>query len=162
PTLPLKPFDGFTVMVAFPPAPPCTMVRLVGEAERLKSAAGAAAFTVRVSEVVCVKLPEVPLMVSVTVPVVADPLAESESVLLPVAGFGVNIGVTPAGKPAVTEKVTLPPNPFAGLTVMVLLPADPPCVMVMLEGEEEREKSGGGAEPGQAFSKLATLIEPMP
>ena len=48
PTLPVKPFSGATVMVLEPLAP-CVMVRLLGNAERLKFGAGAGAFTVRLS-----------------------------------------------------------------------------------------------------------------
>src|SRR5262245_41289411 len=57
-TDPLKPFTGFTLMV-LDPAFPCVMARLGGEAESEKSGT-AAAFTVRVSVVVCVSVPETP------------------------------------------------------------------------------------------------------
>jgi hypothetical protein len=126
PTLPLKPFNLFRVIVEFPPAPPCAIVKLVGDADRLKSGVGGAALTVRETEVVCIRLPEVPVIVRETVPNTAVPLAVSESVLLPVTGFGENVAVTPLSKPAVTEKLTLPLKPFAGLILMVLVPAAPP------------------------------------
>jgi len=126
PTLPLKPFSAFTVIVEVPPVPPCTIVKLLGDANRLKSGAGGAALTVRETEVVCIRLPEVPVIVRETVPNTAVPLAMRESVLLPVAGFGENVAVTPLGKPAVTEKLTLPLKPFAGLILMVVVPAAPP------------------------------------
>jgi len=162
PTLAENPFAGFTVIVVFPPAPPCAIAKLAGEADKLKSGAGTAAFTVRLTEVACVKLPDVPVMVSETVPIAAVPLAVSESVLLPMAGFGVNVAVTPLGNPAVTDNMTPPLKPFDGLMVMVLVPAAPPCTTVTLEGDAESEKSGNGAEPGQALSRLATLMVPMP
>ena len=126
PTLPLKPFNAFTVIVEVPAVPPCTIVKLVGDADKLKSGAGGAAFTVRETEVVCVRPPEVPLIVRETVPNAAVPLAVRESVLLPVAGFGENVAVTPLGKPAVTDKLTLPLKPFAGLILTVVFPATPP------------------------------------
>ncbi len=47
-TLPVKPFSGLTVIVLVP-LPPC--VRVYGDAKRLKSGAGAGAFTVRLSVV---------------------------------------------------------------------------------------------------------------
>jgi hypothetical protein len=50
-TLPVKPFSGLTVTVLVPLAPWIT-VRLLGNAERLKSGVGAAAFTVRLTVVV--------------------------------------------------------------------------------------------------------------
>jgi hypothetical protein len=48
PTLPVKPLSAATVMVLVPLAP-CATVRLLGNAETLKSAAGAGAFTVRLT-----------------------------------------------------------------------------------------------------------------
>src|SRR6266850_147372 len=66
-TLPLKPFCGVTVMV-LAPLVPCASVKLFGDAEKAKFAGG---FTVRETVVLCDKLPETPVTVSVTVPVVA-------------------------------------------------------------------------------------------
>ena len=72
-----------------------------------------AAFTVRPTVVVWVRLPEVPVMVTVTVPVVAVPLAVNVSELVLVVGFVPNAAVTPDGKPD-AESVTLPVKPLAG------------------------------------------------
>jgi hypothetical protein len=91
--------------------------------------------TVSVIAVVLVKLPDVPVMVTETVPVVAVPLAVSVKVLVLVAGFGLNDAVTPLGKPD-ADKLTWPLKPFCTLTVMVLVPLAP-CVMVRLLGEAE-------------------------
>jgi hypothetical protein len=74
--------------------------------------------------VLFVKLPEVPVMVTVTVPVVAVLLAVSVKVLVVVAGFVLNAAVTPLGKPE-ADKVTLPLKPFCGVTVIVLVPLAP-------------------------------------
>jgi hypothetical protein len=63
-TLPLNPFSRFTVIVLCPRV----TFKLLGEADRLKSGAGLEALTVKLTEVVCVKLPEVPATVTVTVP----------------------------------------------------------------------------------------------
>jgi hypothetical protein len=82
------------------------------------------------------KLPEVPVIVTVDVPVVAVPLAVSVNVLVEVAGFALNDAVTPLGKPD-AEKVTPPLKPFCGVTVIVLVPALP-CVIVKLLGDAER------------------------
>ncbi len=51
PILPAKPFRSVTEMVLVPLAP-CVTVRLLGIDERLKSGAGAGAFTVRLTVVV--------------------------------------------------------------------------------------------------------------
>src|SRR6267154_300164 len=80
-TLPLKPFCGVTVMVLAPPAP-WVMLRLLGDAERVKFLVG---FTVRETVVVFVKLPDEPVTVTLTVPVVALPAADRVKRLLVVA-----------------------------------------------------------------------------
>ena len=77
-------------------------------------------FTVRLIVVVCVTLPEVPGMVTVTVPEVAVALAVKVRPLLPVAGLGLNAAVTPFGK-SEAESVTLPLKPFDGVMVIVLV-----------------------------------------
>jgi hypothetical protein len=69
--------------------------------------------------VVCAKLPEVPITLTVAAAAVA--LVVSVSVLLPVAGFGLKAAVTPLGNPE-AESDTLPLNPFSGVTVIVLVP----------------------------------------
>ena len=119
-----------------PPAPPWVMVTLVGEAERAKLGV-AEALTVRLTDVVCVKLPETPVMVTVTVPTAAVALAVRVRVLELVDGFGLKAAVTPLGRPD-AEKVTLPVNPFCGVIEMLLVPPAPPWVMVTLPGEAER------------------------
>ena len=63
------------------------------------------------------------------------------SVLVLVAGFGLNEAVTPVGR-FDAARVTLPVNPFVGVTVMVLFPL-PPCTTVAGDtAEAERLKSG--------------------
>lgn len=62
---------------------------------------------------VCVSDPETPLIVTVRVPVVAELLAVNVSMLVPVAGFGLNAAVTPLPNP-LAESVTLPANPLVG------------------------------------------------
>jgi hypothetical protein len=161
-TLLLKPFTGVIVIVLLP-LEPCVIVRLFGDAEREKSgcAGGADAFTARVMFVVRVKLPDVPVTVTVAVPKAAVLLAVSVKVLLLVAGFWLNEAVTPPGKLA--DKLTLPLKPFVGVIVIVLFPLEP-WVIVKLLGDADKEKSGwlGGAEPGQFFTKFAALMVPIP
>ena len=80
-----------------------------------------AGVTFRLSVVVSVRLPDVPVIVTTALPVVAVALAVKVSVLVEVAGFGLNAAVTPLGRPD-AEKVTLPVKPFAGVMVIVLVP----------------------------------------
>ena len=69
------------------------------------------ALTVTAIVVVEVRLPEVPVIVTVAGPGVAAALAVSVNMLLPVAGFGVKDAVTPLGRPD-AAKVTPPLKPY--------------------------------------------------
>ena len=133
-TLPLNPLSG-VILIVLAPLVPCVIVKLVGDAESVKFAAGAG-LTVRPIVAEFDKLPEVPVMVTVTVPAVAVLLAVSVNVLVIVAGFVLNDAVTPLGRPE-ADKVTLPLKPFCGVTVIVLVPAVP-CVIVKLLGDADR------------------------
>lgn len=65
----------------------------------------------RLMVVVFVRVPEVPVTVTVMVPVVAVLLAASVKVLAPVVvGLGLNAVVTPLGRP-LADKLTLPLKP---------------------------------------------------
>ena len=70
--------------------------------------------------VVAVRLPEVPVMVTVTGPVAAVLLAVNVTPLEPVVGLVAKFAVTPLGNP-VAASVTLPVNPFAPVTLIVSL-----------------------------------------
>ena len=120
--------------------PPLETVRLEGESD---SAKFGAASTVRLTVVVCVRLPEVPVMVTVAGPAVAVALAVNVSLLVVVAGFGLNAAVTPVGKPE-ADMVTLLVNPFSRVIVTVLVPGAPPWLIVTLVGDAASEKFGEG------------------
>jgi hypothetical protein len=125
------------IVIVLVPLVPCVMVTEVGDAAMVKFAV-AVALTVSAIDVVAVKLPEVPVMVTVEVPVVAVALAVKVSTLVPVVGLVPNAAVTPLGSPDAAS-VTLPVNPFTSVTVIVLLPLLP-CVTVRLLGEAESVK----------------------
>lgn len=78
------------------------------------------------------------MTVTVRVPVVAELLAVSVKVLVPVAGFGLNDAVTPVPKP-LADKVTLPVKPLDGVILMVVVPCDE-RVIVKLVGDAESVK----------------------
>lgn len=65
-------------------------------------------------------MPEVPVIVTVEVPVVAVALAVKVAELVDVVGLVPKLAVTPEGRPE-ADRVTLPVNPPEGVTVMVLL-----------------------------------------
>jgi hypothetical protein len=79
---------------------------------------------VRETVVVFVKLPEVPVIVTVTVPISAVPVADSVKRLVVVAGFVPKTALTPLGSPD-AAKLTPLLNPFRGLMVMVVEPVAP-------------------------------------
>jgi len=152
-TAPVKPPDGVIVTVLVPCAPR-VMLRLEGEAESVKLPEEGE-FTVSSIVVEFFRLPEVPVMVTVAVPVVAVLLAVSVSTLVDVAGLVPKFAVTPEGRPE-ADRVTLPEKPSKGLTVIVVVPPAPPCVIVTLPGEADKLKFGDDAEPARA------LINPLP
>jgi hypothetical protein len=86
---------------------------------------------------VLVKVPEVPVMVTLDVPVVAVASAVNVNVLVLVVLLGLKEAVTPLGRPE-ADKLTLPLKPFCAVTVIVLVPIVP-CTTLMLAGDAERE-----------------------
>jgi hypothetical protein len=82
-------------------------------------------------------VPDVPVIVTVDVPAVAVLLAVSVNVVL------ANVAVTPVGRPE-ADKATVPVKPLDGVTVIALVPLAP-CAIVMLVGDADRLKLGGGA-----------------
>ena len=76
--------------------------------------------------VVCVSVPEVPVIVTVVgPPTVAVALAVNVKTLVLLVVVGLNDAVTPLGRVEVTAKLTLPVKPFTGFTVIVLVPLLP-------------------------------------
>src|ERR1700722_11285340 len=88
--------------------------------------------------VIAARVPDVPVMVTVDVPVAAELLAVRLCTLLPVVGFVPNEAVTPLGRPD-GASVTLPVKPPTSVTLIVLVPLLP-CVIDSDEGEDERVK----------------------
>lgn len=146
------------MVIALVPLVPCVMVTDVGDAAMVKFA-DAAALTVSEMVVVAVRLPDVPVMVTVEVPVVAVLLAVNDTVLVEVVGFVPNVAVTPLGKPE-AERVTLPENPPTSVTVTVLVPAEPPCVIETLLGEADSVKLGDEDDP--ANSVISPVVFGLP
>jgi hypothetical protein len=153
-TLPVKPFSGVTEMV-LPPLAPWTIDKVFGEAEREKLGAGAAV-TVTETVVVFVKLPEVPVIVTLTVPGVMVLLAVSVKVLEfveLVVLTGLKDAETPLGRPD-ADKATLPLKPFTEATETVLEPLAP-CMTLKVFGDAERAKLGVALVISATLSKVA-------
>ena len=80
--------------------------------------------TVSAMVVVAVSVPEVPVMVTVAAPVVAELLAVRVSTLVLVVGLVANAAVTPLGRPE-AARVTEPVNGLTSVTVIVSVPPAP-------------------------------------
>lgn len=130
-TLPANGLTSVIVMVSVPLAP-CAIESEVAEGFSVKLPV-AAAFTVKAIVVDAVKLPLVPVIVTVEVPTVAVALAANVTTLLPVVGFVPKVAVTPLGKP-VAANVTLPAKGAVSATVMVSV-ALAPCVTASVAAE---------------------------
>ncbi len=96
--------------------------------------------TVNAIVVLAERLPLAPVMVTVDEPAVAELLADNVNTLEPDVGLVPNDAVTPLGRP-LAASVTLPLNPLAGFTVIVLVP-EAPCAMDRLPGESDNENDG--------------------
>ena len=141
------------------PLLPCVTVTELGDAPIVKFG-DPPAFTVSETVVVATRLPEVPVIVTVEVPVVAVALAVRLSELVVLVGFGLNAAVTPLGRPE-AARVTLPLNPPRSVTVIVLVPAAPPCVIETLPGDAESVKLGEVA-PARALIRFWPFMLPHP
>ena len=90
----------------------------------------------------CDRVPDLPLTLTLKVPVVAELPTVNVTVLLDVEGFGLKVAVTPIGR-LDAEKVTLPVKPSVGLMVIVDVPVLPRATLRLL-GDAERLKFGPG------------------
>src|SRR5258708_12304655 len=89
-----------------------------------------AGVTDSVSVVKLVRLPEVPVMVTLAAPTVAVLVAVNVNMLVLVVLAGLKEAVTPLGRPD-ADKPTLPLKPLCGITLTVLVPL-PPCAHLNL------------------------------
>ena len=66
--------------------------------------------------------------------------ATAEALLTLIDG-DVNVHVAPVGQPLATLRLTVPMNPFCGVTLMIEVPCCPGAEMVTAEGFADRPKS---------------------
>ena len=108
-------------------------------------------------DAVLVRLPEVPVMVTVDVPGVAELAALSVSVLGLVVLARLNDAVTPLGRPDVA-RATVPVKPFCGVMVIVLL-ALAPCATLTLAGDAVIVNAGSPVTVSNSRVLLVRLPE---
>jgi hypothetical protein len=115
---------------------------VLGLPDIVKSGGGACAFTTKLTVVVCVKLPLVPVIVSVDVPTGVLPVVVTVNVELPVPVTvpGEKPAVAPAGNP-LTLSATAPVNPFNAPMLVVYVVALPTITVCVL-GLPDIVKSG--------------------
>src|SRR6202451_1539253 len=113
------------------------------------------AVTVRLSIVLSVVAPLVPVTVTVAVPTVAVADAVKVSVLPddPVTEVGLKAAVTPTGRP-VAVRATVPVKPLKGVTVMLLV-AVVPCITVAPVAEMLKP---GEVEDGTTGNEFCTSV----
>lgn len=140
-TLPVNPFRSVTAMASVPLAFGVTE-RDAAEGVIVKLGAVP---TVSATVVLAVKLPELPLMVTVEVPAAAVVLAANVTTLLPVVGLVPNVAVTPLGNP-VAERVTLPVKGLTSVTAIVSVVLLP-CVIANVAAEDASLKLPVAAPP---------------
>jgi hypothetical protein len=129
-TVPPKPLRSVMAMVLAPLVPGFRLT-LAGVADSVKLS-GAPMVSAIVA--LLLKLPDVPVMVTVELPVAAELLALRVSVLVPDVPAPKD-AVTPEGRPD-AARATVPLKPFCGVAVIVLAPV-PPSATVTLEGDAE-------------------------
>jgi len=140
-TTPPKPFSAPTLavyVVAFPAITVCVL----GLPEIVKSGGGGCALTTKLTVVLCVSAPLVPVIVNVDVPTGVLPLVVTVNVELPVpvTVAGEKLAVAPAGSPLALS-VTAPVNPFSAPILVVYVVALP-TITVRVVGFADMVKSG--------------------
>jgi len=116
--------------------------------------------TIRLSDALCVSVPEVPVIVSGYVPAVVPEVVVMVITDIPelVSAGGVKVAVAPLGSPD-TLKFTMPLNPFNELTRALGYPTLPPPATEMLVGVTEKPKSGGLFVFTVTLSNVAVVTE---
>jgi len=150
-TAPLKPEILVMAMLLVALEPGVTL-KLAGVAARVKPGGG---LTVRAIVALLVKVPDVPVIVTVDVPAAAVLVAVNVSVLLP-AVTAPNVAVTPVGRPDAVS-ATAPLKPETSLMAMLLVPL-PPGVMLKVAGVAASVKPGGGL----TVSAIVALLVKVP
>lgn len=144
-TFPVKPSAGTALTLICWAEPPAVRVRVAGEAVSEKSGGGPAGEIVAAITAEWLRVPEVP--VSVTVKLAADAVESAASVrLFAVPGVRVSVdgfALTPAGRPP-TATFTVSAKPLDGTALRLICCPAPPGTRAIVAGAEVSEKSAAG------------------
>ena len=156
-TVPLKEFTAVARTLTFEPDVPATRVRDVGDTVRENSGGGDAAEMVSATVAEWLRVPDVPVKVTVGLPGAASEAAVSVTFC---AVPGVNesvagLAVTPEGSPVIAT-ATVPLKEFTAVARTLTCEPDVPATRVRDVGDTVRENSGGG---GAAEMVSATVAE---
>jgi len=123
-TTPVNPFSA-AMLAVYVVALPTVTVRVPGLPEIVKYAGGGA-FSTKLTVVVCVTLPLMPLSVNVEVPTGVLPVVVTVNVEFPapITVAGEKLAVAPVGNPLALN-VTTPVNPFSAAMLAVYVAALP-------------------------------------
>lgn len=102
---------------------------------------------------------ELPVIVTVAVPIAAVALAVSVSTLLPAVGLVPHVAVTPLGRLDATSS-TGPVNPYWSVTATVVVP-EMPCLMLRTVGLADSVKLAGGLTVSES-SVVAVKVPELP
>jgi hypothetical protein len=138
-TVLVNPFSGVKVSVLLADAP-CATLSVAGAADSVKVGGRE---TVRVTAVLLVRAPEVPVMVTIALTAAADPVAAKVTGPAWPAATAPNVAVTPGGSPE-TASATVALNPFWLFTEMLVAPVAP-ALIFKLAGVAESVKLAGAA-----------------
>jgi hypothetical protein len=141
-TVLLKELIAVARRLTFEPVPPAASATDVGAREREKSADGAAVVTVAATVAEWLRVPEVPLKVTVALLPAAEDAAVRVTVCA-VPGIKVNVNglaVTPDGSPA-TVTLTVPVKPFCAAAFTLTVWPMAPALSVTEAGVDVSEKS---------------------
>jgi len=153
-----KPPVGATVIVEVTEAP-AVIEALDGAAEIVKSGV-AGALTVRLTDVLWLTDPEVPVIVMLELATGVALVVVKVRVDVPdFTEVGAKAQLAPAGSPE-QARLTVPPNPFVAVTVMVEEPLCPGARTLI--GVPPTEKSGVATKPGNAVIKAWASMVPSP
>ena len=102
------------------------------------------------------RLPDLPVMVTVAVPAAAEAVAANVRIALADVAPALNDPLTPVGRPMMLT-VTVPAKPFCGVKVRVVVPVEP-CATLSAVGDADNVNVGCGA----MVSAIVVLLVRMP